>query len=331
MNEKDVRQAEYFRNRLVKNEKHLRRWARREGIQALRLYDNDIPEIPLAVELFRGTRRLEPEGPPEDCLVLALYERPYEKDAAEEDAWLSLMADSAAEALSIPRDLVFTRTRKRQKGLAQYERRTSKGAERRVVEGGLSFIVNFTDYLDTGLFLDHRPTRAFVRAEALGRRVLNLFSYTGSFSVYAAAGGASALTSVDLSNTYLGWAARNLALNGLEDPSRVFVKSDVRLFLEEARRRGLGWDLIVCDPPTFSNSSSSESDFDVNKDWPELVASCLGVLSPGSILYFSSNSRRLRWDASLVAGEVEDISESSLPPDFRDRRTRRTWRIRKPS
>ncbi|HUX38806.1 MAG TPA: class I SAM-dependent methyltransferase, partial [Rectinemataceae bacterium] len=193
MNEKDKRQAEYFRNRLVKNERHLRRWARREGIQAFRLYDNDIPEIPLAVELFRDTRRLDPEGPSEDCLVLALYERPYEKDAAEEEAWLALMADSAAEALSISRDLVFLRTRKRQKGLSQYERRAGKGAERRVIEGGLSFIVNFTEYLDTGLFLDHRPTRARIRDESGGRRVLNLFSYTGSFSVYAAAGGATAV------------------------------------------------------------------------------------------------------------------------------------------
>ncbi|HUX37336.1 MAG TPA: rRNA (guanine-N2)-methyltransferase, partial [Rectinemataceae bacterium] len=137
--------------------------------------------------------------------------------------------------------------------------------------------------------------------------------------------------SVDLSNTYLGWAARNLALNGLEDATRVFVKSDVKAFLEDARRRGHSWDLIVCDPPTFSNSSSTESDFDVNKDWPNLIASCLGVLSPGASLYFSSNSRRLRWDASLVAGMVEDISDSSLPPDFRDRRTRRTWKILKPS
>lgn len=337
MNAKDLRQAEFFGNRLVKNERQLRRWARRDGVFALRLYDNDIPEVPLVAELFRSTLPIpSPDAGAEegdqgdDRLVLGLYERPYEKDPGEEAAWLSLMADTAAEALSIPRELVFARTRRRQRGEGQYERRATRREERIVVEGGLSFIVNFTDYLDTGLFLDHRPTRALVRAEASGLRVLNLFCYTGSFSVHAAAGGAREVVSVDLSNTYLEWASRNLSLNGLGGADRPLVRSDVADFLGRANAEGRKWDLVVCDPPTFSNSSSARRDLDVNRDWPALVASCLAVLEPGGTLYFSSNSRRLRWDSSLVAGEVRDLSETCLPPDFRDRRIRRTWRISSP-
>lgn len=328
MGPQDLRQAEYLGNRLGKNEKRLRKWARREGVKAFRVYDNDIPEIPLAIELFRETRPLGGDGEAVDCLVLALYERPYDKEAAEEEAWLALMARTSAEALAVPLDRVFLRRRRRQKGLSQYERDRSLGFERKVEEGGLSFIVNFTDYLDTGLFLDHRPTRALVRAEAEGRRFLNLFAYTGSFSVYAAAGGASEVTSVDLSTTYLSWAARNLAINGLENPAHSFVKSDVRAFLAKAAGNGRKWDLIVCDPPTFSNSSSVESDFDVNRQWPDLIAACLGVLAPDGSLFFSSNSRRLRWSDDQVEARVEDLSDSCLPPDFRDRRIRRTWRLR---
>jgi len=327
MNAKDLRQAEYFGNRLAKNERRLRKWTRREGIFALRLYDNDIPEVPLVVELFRQVYPLDRESPPQDCLVIALYERPYEKDPAEEETWLGSMAKAASASLGVPMDGVFLRRRKRQRGLAQYERSGRATVEGKVLEGGLSYIVNFTDYLDTGLFLDHRPTRALVRSESAGRRVLNLFSYTGSFSVCAAAGGALEVTSVDLSNTYLSWASRNMALNALDGPSTRFVRSDVRAFLDEARRAAREWDIVVCDPPTFSNSSSTTRDFDVNRDWPDLVASCLAVLSPDGALLFSSNSRRLKWDDTLVKGDVADISEACLPPDFRDRRIRRTWRI----
>lgn len=328
MTEKDLLQAEYFKNRLAKNERHLRKWARREGIQAYRLYDNDIPEVPLCAELYRQTRRLDSKDPlPEDCLVLSLYERPYEKDPEEESAWLKLMADAAAEALAIRRDLVFPRLRRRQRGQAQYERLGPERDERLIEEGGLSFIVDFGEHLDTGLFLDHRPTRALVRTASSGKRVLNLFSYTGSFSVYAAAGGAAQVTSVDLSKTYLGWASRNLAVNGFEGPRFPLERAEVRRYLSEAEERGSRWDLIVCDPPTFSNSSASDADFDINREWPTLVAACLALLAPDGTLVFSTNSRKLKWDDSRVAGRVEDLSESCLPPDFRDRRIRRTWRV----
>ncbi len=313
--DKDLRQAEYFRNRVAKNEKALRRWARAQGVEALRLYDRDIPEVPLALDRYG------------DALLLALYERPYEKDEALEAEWLELMGQAAAGALGMAPGSVFMKTRRHQRGSGQYERLGSEGAERVILEGGLSFVVNLSDYLDTGLFLDHRPTRSMVRAESAGKAVLNLFAYTGSFSVYAAAGGAASVTSVDLSNTYLAWATRNLALNGFSGPSYPLVRSDVSAFLAGAAASGKRWDLIVADPPTFSNSKSAEKDFDVNEDWPSLVGACARLLSPKGRLYFSTNSRKLKWSAGPVPGAWEDISAATIPPDFRDAKSHRCWRL----
>ena len=288
------------------------------------------------MELFRGAEgSAKGEGGAAgggegDALSISLYERPYEKDEAEEASWLGLMAESAAAALGVAPELVFARTRRRMRGDSQYERLGTGKAERVVREGGLSFIVNLSDYLDTGLFLDHRPARAMVRAESAGKRVLNLFAYTGSFTVYAASGGAAEATSVDLSNTYLDWAERNLLLNGFSGPAFPLVRAEVRAFLAAAARKGERWDLIVADPPTFSNSKASPEDFDVNRDWLDLVESCAALLSPGGVLYFSSNSRRLPFDPSRVSLPCEDITEKSLPPDFRDRRAHRAWRIAAP-
>jgi 23S rRNA (guanine2445-N2)-methyltransferase / 23S rRNA (guanine2069-N7)-methyltransferase len=320
--EKDLRQAEYFHNRLAKNDKSLRRWTRKEGIEALRLYDRDIPEVPLVLDRYG------------DALLMALYERPYEKDEGLEAEWLEMMAASASNALGIDPAAVFMKTRKRQRGSGQYERIGASRAERNVREGGLSFIVNLSDYLDTGLFLDHRPTRAMVRSESKGKRMLNLFCYTGSFSVYAAAGGAASTTSVDLSNTYLAWASRNLELNGFSGSPHQLVRSDAMLFLEEAAREGRSWDLLVVDPPTFSNSKGSPEDFDVNEDWQRLLRSCARVLAPGGAIYFSSNSRKLVWSAEAateasVGGLWEDISAATIPPDFRNTKIHRCWRMRR--
>lgn len=333
MQDRDQRQAEYFRNRVAKNEKNLRKWARREGIAAYRLYDRDIPEIPLSLDLYVASRQ-QPEGlhpagtdQPSRFLCLALYDRPYEKDETEEAGWLDLMAKSAGELLDVKPDAIFVKTRKRMRGLEQYEKLGGRGSELIVREHGLSFIVNLSDYLDTGLFLDHRPLRARVRAEAEGKRVLNLFSYTGSFSVHAAAGGADSATSVDLSRTYLDWAGRNLGLNGFSGDRYPLVREEARAFLSGAARRGEKWDLIIADPPTFSNSKASPEDFDVNLDWPSLVSACLGLLAGNGVLYFSTNSRRLKWDPSLVEGKAEDITESSIPPDFHDKKIHRAWRI----
>ncbi len=314
--DKDLRQAEYLRNRIAKNEKRLRKWARSEGIEALRLYDRDIPEIPLAVDRYG------------EALLLALYERPYEKDAELEEEWLGLMSNACADVLSIDPDLVFRRMRKRQRGTDQYERLRADRAERVVREGGLSFIVNLTDYLDTGLFLDHRPTRSMVRSGSSGRDVLNLFCYTGSFSAYAASGGASSVTSVDLSRGYLDWASRNLELNGAPESARKLVRADAMRFLAEAADGGESWDLIIADPPTFSNSKAA-ADFDVNEDWPRLIENCARVLRPGGSLYFSTNSRTLKWRPDLLPLPFEDITEKTIPPDFRNSRIHRCWRLAK--
>ena len=182
----------------------------------------------------------------------------------------------------------------------QYERIGSDKAERVVKEGGLSFIVNLSDYLDTGSFLDHRPTRAMVRDLSAGKRVLNLFAYTGSFSAYAASGGAFSVTSVDLSNTYLAWASRNWVLNGFPEAAYRRARMDVSAFSTKAAASSESWDLIIADPPTFSNSKGAEEDFDVSADWASLVKACADLLAPGGTLYFSSNSRKLKFTPALA-------------------------------
>ncbi|HEY9053943.1 MAG TPA: class I SAM-dependent methyltransferase [Rectinemataceae bacterium] len=317
--EKDERQAEYFSNRLAKNEKTLRRWARSEGIQALRLYDADIPEVPLYLDRY---------GAPENaCAVLGLYERPYEKPEEEETAWLVLMVEAASASLSIPPERIFLKRRRRMRGAEQYMKADAKGRSQTmyVEECGLRFHVNLSDYLDTGLFLDHRPARLALRRSSRGKRVLNLFAYTGSFSINAAAGGAAQVTSVDLSNTYLEWTRKNFALNGLETSAHAEIRSDCMEYLSKARARRERFDLIVADPPTYSNSSMTARDFDIARDWPSLLEACSSLLESGGSILFSTNSRRLRWEPKLVALPWEDRSEASIPRDFRDRRIHRCW------
>ncbi len=344
IDQKTAEQAVMLANRLEKQYKHLRKWARRTGVSCFRLYDKDIPEIPLAVDLYTES------GSGDLYLHIALYERPYDKPDEEEILWMQSMKEAAADILGIPTSRIFTKIRKRQRGEdAQYERVASEGGKIVVEEGGSKFLVNLSDYLDTGIFLDHRPARLLVREEAPGKRVLNLFCYTGAFSVHAAAAGATNVTSVDLSKTYLGWAAENLSLNGFDavapeaghshraeraDDRYPLVHADVKAFLEEARRTGKTWDIIVCDPPTFSNSKRAVETLDINRDWPALCRSCLALLSPGGILYFSTNSRSLKFDPDLIGGAatrdstvIQDLSDFSVPEDFRNRNIHRLWKF----
>lgn len=320
-------------NRLSKRLKHLRKWAKRIGTDAFRVYDRDIPEIPLLIELYA------------DSAAGALYERPYEKDEAEEERWLRAMTEAAAGALQLPADRIFLKQRKRQKGLDQYERVAEKRTLVDVREGGLRFRVNVSDYLDTGLFLDHRKTRDMVRTESAGKRVLNLFCYTGSFSVYAASGGAAEVDSVDLSNTYLEWAAENFFLNGFETaaaspvdlvekrkiPGRFrLIRADVLRFLAGAAEAGTKWDLIVLDPPTFSNSKKMEGTLDVRRDYKTLIELCLSVLSPSGSLWFSTNARGFTLDPiefPLVG--VQDIGKRTLDEDFLGHKSRACYILRK--
>lgn len=316
MTDKEAEQASFLANRLRKRRRQLASWRRREGVSCWRAYDIDIPEIPLAIDVY------------EDALAIALYKRPYEKDPEEERAWLAAMAKSAAHALEIDPSRVFSRMRRRQRGEAQYEKSEGDALELVAKEGGLSFLVRLGPYLDTGLFLDHRRLRSRVRAQAEGKRVLNLFCYTGSFSIYAAAGGASMIRSVDLSNTYLEWGRRNAALNGMGGNRLEWLRADATAWLSEAAVRRDRYGIIVLDPPTFSNSSSMRGDMDVNRDWPALVKGAASLLEGDGILYFSTNSRRLKFDPALLPGfRARDITEESLDPDFRDRKIHRAWEI----
>jgi len=313
-----LEQARALGNRLRKRARHLRRWPAR-GVGCYRLYDRDIPAVPLAIDTYDGR------------LHVAEYERPHERSPGEHADWLDLMVATARDVLGVAPDAVFLKRRQRQRGRQQYGRLAEDGRTFKVNEGGLVFAVNLTDYLDTGLFLDHRLTRARVRAEAEGKRFLNLFAYTGSFSVYAAAGGARSTVTVDRSNTYLDWARYNLRLNGFETPAHRLVKADAMAFLRQ-HERGHVYDLAVVDPPTFSNSKSADEDWDVQRDHPELLYLLAGLMSPGGVIYFSTNSRRFRLRTDELGPlAATEISAETVPEDFRNRRIHRCFRIVLPS
>ncbi len=308
-----------FRRRLAKRFKHLSKWARRIGTDAFRVYDRDIPEIPIVIDWYAG------------WLHAAEYERPHDRTEIEHEVWLDRMLEAAAAELGVPHDRTFLKVRRRQREGGQYEKVDGREALLDVHEGGLLFRVNLSDYLDTGLFLDHRLTRGMVRAEAAGKRMLNLFSYTGSFSVHAAAGGATDTVSVDLSNTYLDWTRTNLSLNGFKDAGRHrIVRDDARAFLEHRARRGEPpFDLVVADPPTFSRSARSESPWDVERDHAELLALVARNLTPGGTLYFSTNFRRFHLAEDSLAADytIREITNRTIPEDFRNERIHRAWRM----
>ena len=338
-NEKLQAQVTMFGNRLAKRAQYFRKWAKRGNLTCYRIYDRDIPEIPLSVDMYGF---IDNSGNvTQQYAYIALFERPYEKDPREEEIWLDAMFAEAARVLEMTADHIIYRRRKRQKGLDQYEKVDSKRhIEGIVQEGPLKFSVNLSDYLDTGLFMDHRPLRNILYKESQNRRVLNLFGYTGALSVAAAAGGASFVQTVDLSNTYLQWARRNLELNGLNDEKKFWTtRSDVVHFLQKEQERkgytrGTAYDIILLDPPTFSNSSMTDYVLDTNRQWPELVVMALECLNPGGTLYFSTNSKRLSFNENMLPASVhrhiihiDDITAQSLPEDFKSHRIHRCWRM----
>jgi 23S rRNA (guanine2445-N2)-methyltransferase / 23S rRNA (guanine2069-N7)-methyltransferase len=315
LREEAARQAQEFGNRLRKLARHLRRWPTKRGITCYRIYDRDIPEVPLAVDRY------------EDALHIAEYERPHDRTPAEHADWLDHMVRTAAEVLETPRDQVFVKHRRRQRGSAQYEPVDDRRATRIVHEGGLKFLVNLSDYVDTGLFLDHRITRSMVRDAAKGGNFLNLFAYTGSFTVYAAAGGALRSTSVDLLPRHLEWAEENLRLNGLAGPAHRLIRSDARAYLGSLRGPAQ-FDLAVIDPPTFSNSKRLDEDWDVQRDHAELLKAVLEHMREGGGVFFSTNSRRFKLDEAAVTGvEIREITRHTVPEDFRNKRIHRCWRM----
>jgi len=301
-------------NRVLKNQRHLARWARREGIEAYRLYDRDIPELPLAIDRYA------------DWLHVQVFEKKRPLTAAD----LDVIRSELAHALTVPLPQVVIKHRRRQRGLEQYQKLAAAMPSFTVAERGLRFEVNLGRYLDTGLFLDHRDTRQMIRDRARGRTFLNLFAYTGSFTVYAAAGGALRTVTVDMSKTYQAWSRRNLVHNGLHDEQRhSFVQSDVIGFVARMRAARARFDLIVLDPPSFSNSKRMDTTFDVQRDHLDLLRDCAALLAPGGELYFSNNRQGFKLDPGVhELAAVNEISGQTIPPDFRRHTPHRCWVLR---
>ena len=312
---KDHEQAGIFRNRLLKRARHLRRWPTKQGITCFRLYERDVPEIPLVVDRY------------EDNLHITEYERPHDRDRGRHAAWLELMRKTAAETLNIPPDQCHLKSRDQPS--KQYEKVDNRQQLTEVNEAGLKFLVNLTDYVDTGLFLDHRITRLMVHGEARGTRFLNLFAYTGSFTVYAADANADSTVTVDLSRNYLQWAEDNLKINHLAGPEHKFVVMDCMEYLRRSAAKKKKFDLIVVDPPTYSNSKRTEEDWDVQNKHVEMLNLISTILTPGGVVYFSTNFRRFKFEESDLVGfaEIREISKQTVPEDFRNRRIHRCWRM----
>ncbi|RUQ29583.1 MAG: bifunctional 23S rRNA (guanine(2069)-N(7))-methyltransferase RlmK/23S rRNA (guanine(2445)-N(2))-methyltransferase RlmL [Candidatus Competibacteraceae bacterium] len=307
--------AEGFINRLHKNLRHLGRWAARDGVSCYRIYDADLPEYAVAIDRY------------EQWLHVQEYAPPATVDATRARERLEQVMAALPAALELPAENVFLKVRQRQRGSSQYQKQAQQGRFHEVHEGPGRFLVNFSDYLDTGLFLDHRLTRQRLGEQAAGRRFLNLFGYTGAATVHAALGGATSTTTVDLSATYLDWARRNLELNGICGPRHQLIQMDCRQWLVWARER---YELIFVDPPTFSNSKRLDHDFDVQRDHVELLRQALRLLTPDGTLVFSTNHRRFRLDReSLAEVQIEDWSRKTLPLDFaRDPKIHQCWALR---
>ena len=299
--------AQMLKNRLEKNAKHLRKRLQREGIHAWRAYDQDLPEYAAAIDVYVDTSG-------STHLHIQEYRAPADVPVELAHTRLREVARVAGEVFAVPRSRIAIKMRERGKGGSKYGRFDQRGEFIEVEEGGLRFLVNLHDYLDTGLFLDHRLVRAKLRELAAGRRFLNLFAYTATASVYAAAGGARDTTSVDLSGTYLEWASRNLALNGFSGERHRLVQADAAGFLERTRER---YGLIYVDPPTFSNSKRAE-DFDVQRDHVKLLLACAQHLTHDGVILFSNNFRRFSLDHDALAPElaIESWGAASIPFDF---------------
>jgi len=298
---------EMFANRLLKNHRHYAKWARRRGIGCYRVYDKDIPEFPLVIDRYEGKVHL-------------MTARGGE--VTEE------ILETVARVLEVSPGEVRCKDRPGLKDF-QYAKTGEEGEFFTVGEGGHRFRVNLDAYIDTGLFLDHRVARGMIEEKAAGKRFLNLFSYTGSFTVYAAKGGAVGSTTVDLSNTYLDWARQNFELNGLDPARHLIVRADVTQWLKEAVARGEQYDLIVLDPPTFSNSKKMIDVFDVQRDHLFLIDHCMRLLAPNGELFFSNNLRTFKLDESIPARyAVQELSARTVPEDFRNRKIHRSWLIR---
>jgi 23S rRNA (guanine2445-N2)-methyltransferase / 23S rRNA (guanine2069-N7)-methyltransferase len=311
--------ARMVANRLRKNLDKLKRWRQQENIGCFRAYDADIPEHACAIDVYTTV-----DG--DAWLHVQEYAAPAEIPEAVTRKRLNEVLSAAREVFGVTKDRVALKTRSTGKGGSKYGRFDHRGEFLTVEEGAAKLRVNLFDHLDTGLFLDHRPLRARMALEARGKRFLNLFCYTGAATVQAAVQGAMETTSVDLSSTYLEWLADNLRENSIGGTRHRIAQADALRWIESDRGE---YDVVFCDPPTFSNSKRAD-DFDVQRDHARLLRAIVARLAPGGVLYFSNNFRRFRLDEAAIAAfaGVEDISASTVPPDFaRNPRIHRAWRI----
>lgn len=310
---------EMFQNRLQKVHKHKSKLAKRQHVSCYRVYDHDLPEFPFFIELY------------EDKIYVAEYLRRHGMSDDEHEEWLQKCFEIIANILQLPVENIYSRVRKRMSHRTedQYQKEAETQYIFTVVENGLKFLVNLTDYLDTGLFLDHRVTRSMVCAEAANKRVLNLFCYTGSFSVYAAAGGAATVTSVDLSKTYLSWAEDNFVINRLKDKHKYFfVHADVKQYLKTLTPES--FDLVIMDPPTFSNSKRMKDFLDIQRDHVELLNDVLKATTQNGVIYFSTNYSKFILDAEKIkATSIKDITRATTPFDFEGKLQRYCFKITK--
>jgi len=300
-----------IKNRLEKNLKKLKPWADRNRIEAFRLYDRDIPEYPFIVDIYKN--------------FLVVYDK---SDAfLDKDKNHLEHVQQALEVLfKMPPENVVIKKRERQEGLQQYSKLDARQETFAVRESQALFKINLHDYLDTGLFLDHRPMRQKIFKMASGKNVLNLFCYTGSVSVFAALGGAQT-TSVDMSQTYLKWAQDNFVLNGLDVAKHQFINANVIEWLEGLS--GSPFDIIFLDPPTFSNSKKMSESFDVERDQDFVVEKCMKLLAPQGVLFFSNNKRKFKLSTTISSQyQVRDITEESIPQDFHDKKIHNCFEIR---
>jgi 23S rRNA (guanine2445-N2)-methyltransferase / 23S rRNA (guanine2069-N7)-methyltransferase len=307
--------ATMFANRLLKNRKRLATWVKREQVECYRLYDADMPEYAVAVDIYG------------EFVHVAEYQAPKQVSDEAAQRRLDEVRSALPGALGIPPQNIVYKQRSRQRGKSQYTRQEHRGELLTVKEGPARLLVNLSDYIDTGLFLDHRPLRLRIGREAPGKDFLNLFCYTGAATVHAALGGAHSTTSVDLSNTYLAWLVKNLAANNLDELSNAIVRENCLSWLARTRQR---YDLILLDPPSFSNSKAMSGSFDVQRDHAQLLRLAMAVLRNKGCLYFSNNRRGFQLDASVrEAFHCEDITAHTLAPDFqRHRNVHCCWQIR---
>lgn len=300
-----------IKNRIAKNFAHKQKWAKRIGVEAYRLYEKDIPEFPFIIDLYKNKA--------------VIYEKRDEIIDADKFNHFEFIISATKEVLNFKEDDISIKSRMRQKGTTQYTRLEEKNEFFPIKEHAAQYLINVHDYLDTGLFLDHRPLRQIVYKSSENKNILNLFSYTGSISVMAALGKAKKVVSVDMSNTYMDWTKRNFELNNIPLKEHQFIVDSALDYLENASAK---FDLIILDPPTFSNSKKMDNEFEVEQDQEFLVNNCMRLLTNEGVLYFSNNKRKFRLSPDLSEKyHVEDITQKTIPEDYRDNKIHCCYKI----